>query len=281
MAHSDRPLSAMHALLTLAIALVLAMPAIPTAAQSAPPDAEALDRGSDLAYRRALAPAATDKQLNADAIATARTRRIANRLVVSAGTMDAESKRFGWAVNLVPGTAPDVRVYPGGRVLVSDGLIEKSGLTDEEFGAILAHAFAHSLLGHDARQLEPKIAAKQGSADPNRRTLEVADAITEAMRGVRYTPAEVEAADRMSIEIMARAALDPRAAGSAWRRVRLGSKGIVERTPVSDERLATLDATIRAAIPLYEETRARAEAYARSQRPPRITGPSKGGPPLR
>lgn len=268
----------MHAIVILAIGLVLALQAPAAAAQSAP-DAELFDRGSDFAYRRALAPAATDKRLNADSIMTARTRRIANRLVVSAGTMDAESKRFAWAVNLIPGSAPDVRVYPGGRVIVTEGLIDKSGLGDEEVGAILAHAFAHSMLGHDARHLAAKVAVQSSSADPNRRALDVADALTEAMRALRYAPAEVIAADRTSVEIMARAAFDPRAAGSAWRRLRLTDKGIVERAPISDERLAALDAAIRTMVPLYEETRARAEAYARSQRPPRITGPGMGPRP--
>ncbi len=156
-----------------------------------------------------------------------------------------------------------------------DGLVDKTGFADEEIGAILAHAFAHTLLGHDARQLAT-ISVRE-SADPNRVVLDVGNAITDAMRGLRYTTAEIAAADQKSIEILARAAYDPRAAGSAWRRLALSNKGIVERSPVNDERLLALDAAIRAAVPLFEETRAKAEEHA-SQRRRSWLPPSKGGP---
>jgi Zn-dependent protease with chaperone function len=271
----------MHPFRTLAIGLALVLVAPVGALNAATLDPEVLDRGSDIAYRRALAPVANDRRLNADAVAITRVRRIANRLVASAGSIDAEAKRYAWAVNLVPGAAPDVRVYPGGRVIVNDGLVNSAGLGDEEIAAILAHAFAHSLLGHDGWRVAAAVSTSEESADPNRRALDVAEATANAIRAPRYTAAEISAADRASIEMLARAAYDPRAAGSAWRRLALGGKGIVERTPVNEERLLALDASIRAAVPLYEETRAKAEASAKQQRPPRISGPSKDGPPFR
>ena len=261
--------------------LALGLAFLALTAVAAAPDPDVLDRGSDIAYRRALEPAANDRRLNADAVATSRGRRIANRLVLSAGAIDPEAKRYAWAVNVVPGAAPDARVYPGGRVIVTDALVGKAGLGDEEVAAILAHAFAHSLLGHDARRIVTMVAKREESADPNRRALDAADATAETIRTLRYTPEEVAAADRLGVEMLARAAYDPRAAGSAWRRLALGDKGIVERSPPSDARLAALDATVRATVPLYEETRARAEASARQERPPRISGPTKGGPVLR
>lgn len=245
--------------------LGLAVLALAGACGAATPDPELLDRGSDIAYRRALAPAADARRLNADPQVTARARKIATRMVVSASTMDPEAKKYAWAVNLVPGTAPDVNVYPGGRVLLTEGLVDRTGLGDEEVGAILAHAFAHTLLGHDARQLAT-ISVRQDSADPNRQALDVADATADAIRELRYTPDEIAAADRTSIEMLARAAYDPRAAGSAWRRLALGTKGIVERSPVSEARLAALDTAIRAAVPLYEQTRAKAEEDDRQRR---------------
>ena len=270
-----------HPFRTLAIGLALVVVAPVGALTAATLDPEVLDRGSDIAYRRVLATFANERRLNADATAITRVRRIANRLVASASSMDADAKRYAWAVNLVPGAAPDVRVYPGGRVIVNDALVTRAGLGDEEIAAILAHAFAHSLLGHDVSRVSAAVSPREESADPNRRALEVAEATAEAIRTLRYTAAEISAADRASIEMLARATYDPRAAGSAWRRLALGGKGIVERAPVDDERLLALDASIRAAVPMYEEMRAKAEAAAKQQRPARVTGPAKGGPPLR
>ena len=266
----------MHPMLARAAALVLTL--APLAASAATIDAEMFDRGSDLAYRKALAPTPESRRLNPETVT--RARRIANRLVVSAVNMNADAKRLDWAVNVVSGAVPDVRIFPGGRIIVTDGLVDRAGLADDELGAVIAYAFAHSLLRHDASRVAAP--AQNASADPNRVMLDYADAVTAAMRDLRFTPAEIAAADHASIEMLARAAYDPRSAANAWRRLQGGGKGLVERSPVTDERLAAIDAAARNSVTLYEETRARAEAYARSQRPrapPRITGqPQRSDP---
>ena len=267
---------ALHAVFLCVAPLVLA--GLPLPAMAATTAEEMLDRGGDLAYRKASAPTPESRRLNPDAVT--RTRRIANRLVVSAVNMDAGAKRLDWAVNVVSGAVPDVRIFPGGRIIVTDALVDRAGLGDEELGAVIAYAFSHSLLRHDASRVVPPASA--ASADPNRLMLDYADAVTAATRDVRFTPAEIAAADRTSLEMLARAAYDPRSASTAWRRLGAAGNGVVERSPVTEERLAALDAGARTLVTLYEETRARAEAYARSQRPrapPRITGqPQRSDP---
>jgi hypothetical protein len=100
------------------------------------------------------------------------------------------------------------------------------------------------------------------------------------MRAPRYDPAQIEAADRMSAELMARAAYDPRALGSAWRQVARTNSGIVVAAPVTDARLAAMDAAARAAVPLYEDAVARAAAAQPGVRPPTGT-PPRAGPAIR
>jgi predicted Zn-dependent protease len=266
----------MHALLFRAAAAAL-MGLTALAASAATIDADLLDRGSELAYRKALAPTPESRRLNPETVS--RARRIANRLVVSAVNMDAQSKRLNWAVNVVPGATPEIGIFPGGRILVTDGLVDRAGLADEELGAVIAYAFSHSMLRHDASRVVAP--AADASADPNRLMLAYADAVSAAMRNLQFTPAEIVAADRASIEMLARAAYDPRSAANAWRRLAASGKGLVERAPVTEERMAALDAAARNSVALYEETRARAEAYARSQRPrapPRITGQPQRDP---
>jgi predicted Zn-dependent protease len=237
-------------------------------ASAAGPDAAALEQGGDIAYRRALAAATTGgRRLNADPTLAARTRRIANRVIAAAPAIDAEARHLPWAVNVVTDPALSVLVYPGGRILVNDALVGRSGLADEEIAAVVADAVAHSLLGHDAARIAAQAGAAAEAADPNRRALAVADVADAAVRTPRYTADEIAAADRAMVEMLARSAYDPRAAGSAWRRLR-GTNGIGERIPISDERLAALDAAARAAVPLFEETRARAAAEAPTLRPP-------------
>jgi predicted Zn-dependent protease len=166
---------------------------------------------------------------------------------------------------VVAAPAADALVYPVGRMLVQSGLLA-AGLTDEEVGALLAHVLAHALLGHDQRRLEEAVpAAEAQAADPNRRALAIAGALPDVLKRVA-TDAEIRAADRASVELLARAAYSPNAAASAWRKLAADTP-IARRYPVNEPRLAALEAAAGVVQPLFEETRARAEAMPRPEMP--------------
>jgi predicted Zn-dependent protease len=260
--------------------LVLAV-ALQAPAAAADPDPATLARGSEIAYRRALAAEAEKKSLNVDAAIAQRLRRIANRLVGTAQAIEPASRSYRWEVNVRADPAADVRAYPGGHLLINDGVVTRTGMKDDEAAAVIAFAIAHLLLGHDVARLAGGADAAAQSPDPNRQVLWWADAIAEAMRSPRYSPAEIEAADRVSAELMARAAYDPRALGSAWRQLARTNTGIVVAAPVTEARIASIDALARAAVPLYEETLARAAAAPPGVRPPTGAPPRGGGPPMR
>jgi predicted Zn-dependent protease len=261
---------------TLVLAVALQAPAV-----AADPDPATLARGSEIAYRRALAAEAEKKSLNVDAAVGQRVRRIANRLVGAAQAIEPASRSYRWEVNVRADPAADVRAYPGGHLLINDGVVKGTGMKDDEAAAVIAFAIAHLLLGHDVARLAGGADAATQSPDPNRQVLWWADAIAEAMRSPRYSPAEIEAADRVSAELMARAAYDPRALGSAWRQLARTNTGIVVAAPVTEARIASIDALARAAVPLYEETLARTAAAPPGVRPPTGAPPRGGGPPVR
>ena len=266
----------MRRLATLVLAVALQAPAI-----AADPDPASLARGSEIAYRRALTVETEKKALNADAAAAQRLRRIANRLVGAAPAIEPASRSYRWEVNVRTDPAADVRAYPGGHLLINDGLVTRTGMKDDEVAAVIAYAIAHLLLGHDVARLAAGADAATRSPDPNRQVLAWADAVADSMRSPRYGPAEIEAADRVSAELMARAAYDPRALGSAWRQLARTNTGIVVAAPVTEARIASIDAFARTAIPLYEDTLARAAAAPPSLRPPTGAPPRGGGPPVR
>jgi predicted Zn-dependent protease len=187
--------------------------------------------------------------------------------------MDAGARTQSWASNVVTAPGADALVYPGGRLLVQSGLLA-TGLTDEEVGGLLAHVLAHALLGHERRRLEEAIPPTEAqSVDPNRRALAVAGALPELLQR-RATDGEIAAADRASVELLARAAYPPKAAASAWRKLAPDTP-LARRYPVNEPRLAALEAAAAAAQPLFEETRARAEAAPR-QEMPATTGAKRG-----
>ena len=258
------------------ILLLLATIALAGTPHAAPLDAAALQQGGDIAYRKAISPAAKARKLNADPAVAVRARRIATRIITGAPAIDPAAREFAWAINVVGDASPSLVVYPGGRVVVHDALVTQPGIADDEIAAIVAHMMSHSLLGHDATRIAERVGDAAGAADPNRRAIAVADAAIEILPSIRYTPEEIQAADRESVQLMARAAYDPRAAGSAWRRLRGVRGSLAERVPVTDERLAALDAAIREAVPVYEETRTRA-----MREPPQRSRPPVASPMIR
>jgi|APFre7841882724_1041349.scaffolds.fasta_scaffold56511_2 predicted Zn-dependent protease len=266
----------MPRLATLVLAVALQAPAL-----AADPVPATLSRGSEIAYRRALAAAAEKKALNADAAVAQQLRRIANRLVGAAPAIDPASPGYRWEVNVRADPVPDLRAYPGGHLLINDGIVTRTGIKDDEVAAVIAFAIAHLLLGHDVARLATGADAATRSPDPNRQVLAWADAVADAMRSPRYGAAEIQAADRVSAEIMARAAYDPRALGSAWRQLARTNTGIAVAAPVTEARIASIDAFARDAIPLYEDTLARAATAPSSLRPPTGAPPRGGGPPVR
>lgn len=242
----------------------LLLVALPLAAATLDP--AAYDQGGEIAYRRVLQPAAAERKLNADRAQTSRVRTIATRVVVAAPAVVRDAATLVWGVNVINDPAVDVVEYPGGRLLVYGGLVPALG-SDEEIGAVLAHVIAHGLLGHERARVAAAVSEADATAtDPNRRAVAVAEAVARGLPQRKATPAEVEAADRVSVELLARAAWDPRAAVRAWRKLDAAGGPLPQRYPVTPARLAALEKAAGEMVPLFEETSAKAAAQER--RPP-------------
>ena len=258
----------------LRIAVLVALLAAAHAAGAASADSAAYDQGGDIAYRRALQPLQLERKVNADRGATTRVRGIANRLLIGARAIDPTAPALPWTINVASDAEPDVLAYPGGRMLVHTGLVASAGLTDEEAGAVIAHVMAHTLLGYDRRRLEAGLKPDDAaSPDPNRRALAVAQSASEAVKQ-RREPAEIEAADRAAMEMLARAAYDPRAAARAWQRLGAAGGPLARRYPVDDARLALLADAAKALVPSSRTRRRRRPRWNGRRPPPASRGPS-------
>ena len=65
----------------------------------------------------------------------------------------------------------DVRAFPGGHLLISDGLVTRTGMKDDEVAGVVAFAIARLLLGHDVARLAVGADAATRAPDPNRQVL--------------------------------------------------------------------------------------------------------------
>ena len=231
--------------------------------RAAEPVSEAqLRAGAEQAYRQLAAAAAASGALDADAGAASRVRTIVKRLAAAARVFRSEASAWDWQVHVVRSDDLDAWALPGGKVAVGERLASAADLTDDELAALLAHALAHALRGHAAeRATEQADRGVRSSAGAQAFGFAVTgDDAQRALRAAAMLPGtrahEIEA-DRIGVELAARAGYDPRAAVSLRRKLEaLGSRSApaawLARHPSSPQRIEEIQTYAQRAMPLYE-----------------------------
>lgn len=228
-------------------------------------------RAADAFYQRELARTRRTHTLNDDRRLLAHARGAGERLIPRAKAAATTPTEWSWTLNMETRPEPIAWCLPNGKIMVSTGLVQGLALTDAELSAIIAHAIAHALRGDDLR--EAAIAYGRTRADPdpdtNRAITELADFLAKRIAAPQYDAETEKAVDALAIELIARSAVNPRAAVSAWRKVGQSAftalPGLRALHPVTAERLAALEAQAAAAVPLYDAAR---EAAAAAPKPP-------------
>jgi predicted Zn-dependent protease len=225
----------------------------------------AVNQSAAKAYVQTVGTASQKGQLNRDPAQVERVRAIARRLIPQTSVFRADAPGWAWEVNVI--TSKDVNAWcmPGGKIAVYTGLIERLQASDDELAAVMGHEIAHALREHGRERASQ--AAGQGLA------VGVLAAVTRAPAGagdltqmiLDYTfnlpnsrTHEIEA-DRIGVELAARAGYDPRAAISLWQKMqRAGGNGIpqfMSTHPSHETRIADLQVYAARVLPLYEAAR--------------------------
>ena len=154
---------------------------------------------------------------------------------------------------------------PGGKIAVYTGLIEKLKITDDELAAVMGHEIAHALREHARERASEQMVAGSlisiGSA-----ILGVGDAAQQGAQyaymglvGLPNSRAHETEADRIGVELAARAGYDPRAAITLWQK--MGQVGgseplkFLSTHPAREDRMADLGVYSQRVLPLYEQAR--------------------------
>ena len=199
-----------------------------------------------------------DRQLNE------RVHRITERVVREAVRYRPETARWQWQMQVVE--SPDVNAFcmAGGKMAVYTGLIEKVRPTDDELAQVIGHEIAHALSNHTAEKMSVAQASQLGAAVlgavAQSRGLPIGASETQVLAAVgvqlpNSRAAEAEA-DRIGIELAARAGYNPYAAVSLWRKMTAvsGNRGVefLSTHPAAESRIAELQALAPRMMPLYE-----------------------------
>jgi predicted Zn-dependent protease len=155
-----------------------------------------------------------------------RVQVITERLVAQAIKMRPDSARWDWSVALIddPKTV-NAWCMAGGRMALYTGLLRQVDPTDDELAQVMAHEIAHALANHSAERMSVAMASQAGviaagvlSDKPGQAMATAAVAAQLAVNLPNSRSAETEA-DRIGIELAARAGYDPRAAKTLWQKM--------------------------------------------------------------
>jgi predicted Zn-dependent protease len=216
------------------------------------------------AYVQEIGKAKQSGKLVSDPKLLRRVQVITERLVAQAVKMRPESARWEWSVQVIdePKTV-NAWCMAGGRMAIYTGLILKIDPTDDELAQVMGHEIAHALANHTAERMSVAMASQAGvlaagifSDNPGQAMAMAAVAAKVAVDLPNSRTAETEA-DRIGIELAARAGYDPRAAVTLWQKMAKAGGGsapppFLSTHPSDAQRQQRLAALVQQMMPYYQ-----------------------------
>lgn len=226
-----------------------------------------VDKSAAQAYQQELKKAAGKKALNRDPEQVARVKVIALRLINVTAAFRPDAPRWAWETNVITSNEVNAWCMPGGKIAVYSGLIEKLKVTDDELAAVMGHEIAHALREHGRERASQ--AAAQGIAlsiggallGLGDNSVQLAQIITDVTINLPNSREDEVEADRIGVELAARAGYDPHAAVTLWQKMgQVGGSAppqFLSTHPSPQNRQKDLTAYAERVMPLYEAARKR------------------------
>ena len=227
------------------------------------------------AYPQVLAPIQKAGKLNDDAAMKARVDKITARLVAQAIKYRPETESWDWQVAVIddPKTL-NAWCMAGGKMAIYSGIITQLNLSDDEIAQVMGHEIAHALAKHTAERMSTAMASDAvlqigamllgSNSASSQMTMQAAAVATTVGLQLPNSRKQESEADRIGIELAAKAGYDPHAAPRLWEKMlqASGSKGqsdFLSTHPQSEKRQEALTALIPQMMPFYEDKSTRPE----------------------
>ncbi len=224
---------------------------------------EEVQASSTKAYSQMMAEAQKKGVLDRDAGQVQRVRSIVNRLIPQTTTFRPDAQKWPWEVHVISIDEANAWCMPGGKMAIYTGLIQKLQLNDDEIAAVMGHEIAHALREHArervSRQMGTQMAvgiagALFGIGDLGQGLGNMVADVTLNLPNSRLHETE---ADRIGVELAARAGYDPRAAIQLWQKMAKGSSGgqppkWLSTHPSHEDRISDLRTYAAKVMPLYQ-----------------------------
>lgn len=222
-------------------------------------------------YVQTLKEADSKKTLNTNSAQLTRVRNISNRLIAQTGHFRPDARKWNWEVNVQTNDEINAYCMPGGKIMVFTGLIEKLKATDAELAAVIGHEIAHALREHGRERMSLAAVQQVGLmglavlAGTSKNQNAAAAGVQAAALGSNLFFAlpnsreQEREADRIGLELAARAGFDPHAAISLWQKMSAAAgtnpPEFLSTHPANAARITDLQQLIPSVMPLYEQAK--------------------------
>jgi predicted Zn-dependent protease len=226
-----------------------------------------MEQGALQAYTQTVTQAKQDGALNQNPQEVARVRAVAARLIPQTAVFRPDAPGWKWEVNVISSKEINAWCMPGGKIAFYTGLIETVRLTDDEMAAVMGHEISHALREHGRERASQQLASQTvvgvgtsllglGQSGADLGTL-----VANVTFNLPYSRLQETEADRMGVELAARAGYDPRAAVALWQKMSQLPQGssppaLLSTHPSNEDRIKDLQVFAEKVLPLYEQARA-------------------------
>jgi predicted Zn-dependent protease len=181
---------------------------------------------SKKAYLDTLAPFDKEGKLDNNPRMVRRVNTITDRLIQEAIKLRPDTKNWAWSVKIIddPKTV-NAWCMAGGKMAIYTGLILQLKATDDEIAQVMGHEISHALANHSAERMsyaminQLGLTILQASGTLSQQNLGLAaQAAQLALTLPNSRKGETEA-DRVGIELAAKAGYNPNAAVTLWQKM--------------------------------------------------------------
>ena len=223
-----------------------------------------VDKMSAQAYAQTLGEARKKNTLNVDPAQLERVRTISNRLIAQVGVFRPDAVNWKWEVNVEKNDQLNAYCMPGGKIMVLSGMIDKLKATDDELGAVIGHEISHALREHGRERMSQAYVQQFGlqalaslvTGSAGAAIAQGAGVGSQLFFALPNGREQEREADKMGLELAARAGYNPDAAVTLWEKMNAINKGappeFLSTHPASASRIADLKALAPKVRPLYE-----------------------------
>ena len=215
-------------------------------------------------YSQIIGQARSSSKLDTNKAQTQRVRTIAQRLIAQVGTFRPDAQNWDWQIHVINSNEVNAWCMPGGKMAVYSGFIQQTKATDDELAAVIGHEIAHALREHSREQMSQQMTTSLGLSVLSALTgsaavSDLGGALTEVMFELPNSRSHEMEADRLGVELAARAGYDPRAAMTLWQKMdALGGARqpeFLSTHPSPTSRINDLRLAAERVMPLYEQNK--------------------------